>query len=45
MAKTNGLKNGPSKTGKPSGGKRENNPPKSTITSTAKPLIKPNGNK
>ena len=30
MAKSKGLRNAPSKTGKPSGNHRANNPPKST---------------
>jgi hypothetical protein len=34
MAKSSGLKNAPSTTGKPSGGGRSNNAPKSTGSST-----------
>ncbi len=34
MAKSSGLKNAPSTTGKPSGGNRGNNPPKSSSGNT-----------
>lgn len=45
MAKSKGLKNGPSKTGNLSGGNRENNPPKPIKTITPKPKNKPKSNK